>query len=357
MNGVLVCAGEAKSKNIGDYIQSVAQEQFFSHTDCFVEREHLNTFKAKEKVNVIMNAWFMWHPENFPPSKIINPYFISFHVVPGIADKLLTAKNIEYFKKYEPIGTRDLGTKDLLEKNGIKCYFSGCLTLTLGLKYKSKDKNDLVYFVDPYYELGNGEKNRIIRLISSVFHLVRHFSSVLNLSKNFVIEEKGALSKISRKLDFYLRCASFYHSYSKAFDDDILFNAIYITHNVDQKLFNGNEAKMNYAKMLIKKYSKAKLVITSRIHCALPCLAIETPVIFVNSNNLNQGKTRSGGRFGGLIELLHTVKWSKSGVDITPLGLHKKKITRDFQLKNKTDYIKIKDSLIENVNNFIKRNE
>lgn len=51
---------------------------------------------------------------------------------------------------------------------------------------------------------------------------------------------------------------------------------------------------MEYAKYLIRKYAKAKLVVTSRIHCALPCLGIETPVIFVTSDNLEQGVGRSG---------------------------------------------------------------
>ena len=110
MNGILICSGTGVVKNIGDYIQSVAQEQFWKHVDCFVERENLNTFTAPERVNVIMNAWFMWKPENFPPSSVINPLFISFHVVPKIASKMLTAQSIEYLKKYEPIGARDIGT-------------------------------------------------------------------------------------------------------------------------------------------------------------------------------------------------------------------------------------------------------
>ena len=43
-NGVLVCAPSSLYKNIGDYVQSVAQEQFLPKTDCYVEREALNSF-------------------------------------------------------------------------------------------------------------------------------------------------------------------------------------------------------------------------------------------------------------------------------------------------------------------------
>ena len=67
-NGLLICHGWGSTKNIGDYIQSVAQEQFLDKVDCYVEREQMNAFQSDEKVNTIMNAWFMHHPENFPPS-------------------------------------------------------------------------------------------------------------------------------------------------------------------------------------------------------------------------------------------------------------------------------------------------
>lgn len=80
-NGLLICAGSGSVKNIGDYIQSVAQEQFYDHVDTYVEREALDTFFSDGKTNVIMNAWFMWRPEHFPPSPSINPLFVSMHIV------------------------------------------------------------------------------------------------------------------------------------------------------------------------------------------------------------------------------------------------------------------------------------
>lgn len=73
-NGILVCAPLSNGKNIGDYIQSVAQEQFYSKKGCYVEREELNTFHSNERTNVIMNGWFMWKPQNFPPSEDMRVY-------------------------------------------------------------------------------------------------------------------------------------------------------------------------------------------------------------------------------------------------------------------------------------------
>lgn len=75
MNGLLVvppiCGNK---KNIGDYIQSVAQEQYWNYIDCYVEREKFASFYSKEKPNLIMNGWFMWNAEQFPTSDSINPF-------------------------------------------------------------------------------------------------------------------------------------------------------------------------------------------------------------------------------------------------------------------------------------------
>ena len=66
---------------------------------------------------------------------------------------------------------------------------------------------------------------------------------------------------------------------------------------------NQRAAREKYAFMLATKYAKeAKLVITGRIHSALPAAAQGVPVIFVVSKKLPGG---GGGRTGGLVELFH----------------------------------------------------
>lgn len=359
MNGVLVCEGESTQKNIGDYIQSVAQEQFFDKTDCYVEREHMDEFVSTERVNVIMNAWWMHHPENFPPSEWINPLFISFHIVPDIAKRLLSPDVISYLKRYEPIGTRDFSTSEILRQVGVDSYFSGCLTLTLGLQYKSKKQGDEVIFVDPYYELG-GRKDQaiLIRLIKSFGMLIKYYAKVKDLMPHFDTEMRTRLSRIFSKFDKMLHCASFYDSYRNAFEDEVLLNAVYISHSVAQSDFKGNDDKMEYARCLIKRYAKAKFVVTSRIHCALPCLGVETPVLFVNSKALsNSGSVRSIGRFGGLINLFHTLNWRSEGIDVNRGDVHwlfsKGKISSETVFENKRDYRKLRDKMIETVSSFV----
>ena len=130
--GLLVSGPLAPEKNIGDYIQSLAAKQYCEDYSCFVEKEELSQFDSHEKTKVIMNGWYMRRPENWPPSRSIIPLLTSIHISPLIAEKMLSREGVEYLKEYGPVGCRDLGTKDILERAGIPCYFSGCLTLTLG---------------------------------------------------------------------------------------------------------------------------------------------------------------------------------------------------------------------------------
>ena len=41
------------------------------------------------------------------------------------------------------------------------------------------------------------------------------------------------------------------------------------------------EARLAMAERLLELYARARLVVTSRLHCALPCLALGTPVLFM----------------------------------------------------------------------------
>ena len=359
MNGILKCSGTGIVKNIGDYIQSVAQEQFWRHIDCFVERESLNTFSAKETVNVIMNAWFMWMPENFPPAPCINPLFISFHIVPKIAQRMLTNQSIEYLKKYEPIGARDTGTMDLLKDKGIKSYFSGCLTLTLGEKYKSEKKDNVIFFVDPYYELGGSRAaNHLIRLLKALGYCIKYKKKVNRFIDHFVCESTS-FYRIFLNFEKRLKASSFYHAYSKFFSDEILFNAVYINHDIKQSDYPTDEIKMEYARTLINKYASAKLVVTSRIHCGLPCLGLETPVIFVTSDALGGDSVRSSGRFGGLIDLFHLAEWTQDGVravsEELTLLLKNGKYSSDVRLTNLDKYKVLKDGLISTIRQWQKK--
>lgn len=360
-NGLLVCSGTGVKKNIGDYIQSLASEMFFDKIDVFVERERLNEFQSAQKTLVIFNGWFMWQPMNWPPSNDIVPLFISFHIVPKIANQMLSAQGIAYLKQHAPIGCRDTNTMKILDNVGIPNYFSGCLTLALGQKYKSEEKNRQIIFVDPYYESGMQRKNLFnIKITCKNFvALIKHWSIVKKIEKRFTYEFHSAISKFSSKLDHYWQIAAFYNSYKDIFSDDVLCDAEYITHDILQSDFKNDTEKLDYARYLVDKYAKARLVVTSRIHCALPCLGVETPVLFVTSENLESeiNPLRSQGRFGGLMNLFHVLRYTSKGIICNDKNINDRlegrKIGKEFLIENKPDYKKLRDKMIRICADFV----
>ncbi|HQP90223.1 MAG TPA: polysaccharide pyruvyl transferase family protein [Bacteroidales bacterium] len=322
--------------NIGDYIQSLAAKQFLPKVDILLNREELDCYDG-DYVKLIMNGWFLHEKEHWPPSEKIIPFFISFHLN-STAYLILDKSNIiEYFKKYEPIGCRDYETSKRLFEKGIKTYFSGCLTLTLGMTYFSSIRNDKVYFVDPYFEY----KKDMLTFINGVS------TFLINSQKIRIICSKLFSSKTLKNI---IKSAIFYKQYSKIFDDDILVNSIYITHSLNEKQFPSEIDKFNHAEALLKIYSEAKLVITSRIHCALPCLGMETPVLYINNINSNVTSTC---RLKGILDLLNVINYNKGKLE--PIDLDITKIRRGEGIQNKNNYKTLKNGLIARCRSFVNK--
>lgn len=273
--------------NIGDHIQSCAAEQFLPKIDFFVERDYLNN-PAYDKAKIIMNGWFTDAPENWPPNSNLIPFFISFHLQPSSAQIILKKKeNVDYLKAHSPIGCRDFRTVKLLQNAGVDAYFSFCLTTTLDLNYKTDNKTNEILFVDPLYSFD------------------------ANLLKKMSVRE--ALKKFSikklRKLKDYFRPKS---NLNEFVPESIIEKGIFIDHYYDSN--KSTEELYKIAKELLKRYAKAKLVVTSRIHCALPCLALGTPVLFVLDGLKDESLHMS--RFRGILDHLNILtKDSKLEID------------------------------------------
>ena len=216
--GLLVCSPSAKFKNLGDYIQSVAQEQFLPKVDTLVEREKLSDFcfyvGNEKKTKVIMNGWFMLHPESFPPSPDIIPLFISFHITPVIEKSFFTRQTIDYLKKYQPIGARDKNTMRLLLRHGIKSYFSNCLTLTLGKTFSRASSPTNIIFVDPYYVVAGSRQSLYnpIEYVKGIWYLIKHFRKAKIIKKNICVESKTFFRSFSPSFE-KLWCAAFFYEF------------------------------------------------------------------------------------------------------------------------------------------------
>ena len=251
----------AYTNNLGDDIQSLAAKQFLPRVDVILDRDSLNKYEYTEEIKVIMNGWFTHKPKNWPPSSCISPLFISFHITPKAAEKLLRHESVSYLKKHEPIGCRDFYTKTLLENKGLEAYFSGCLTLTLDYKYKSKKKGEKILLVDVDKEI----VDRIKRLpqISGKTEIITHRYSPPPFSRYGLKRLKNLLPENMRNLLW----------------ENIAINMI---------LKKGKkipvEERFKRAEEQLQRLATAKLVLTSRLHAALPAVALGTNVIFIHNN-------------------------------------------------------------------------
>ena len=239
----------ANTSNLGDDVQTIAQMQYIPKgaKTIIVDRETVN--EESRKCNLIMNGWWMHNDKNFPPHKNINPLYIAFHIE---KKGLVSDKAIKHYKKYQPIGCRDIHTMNLLKKKGVDAYFSGCLTLTLKNPF-TNPKRDKIYIVDAH----------------------------LTSKKVYPWGSDHLLAKLIPK--------------------HIRDQAEYIEHEIPEDLDqNDMYARQKYVKEnLLNKYAQAKLVITSRLHCALPCVAYNTPCIALYSG------INTDNRWGGLKDYVY----------------------------------------------------
>lgn len=204
-----------------------------------------------------MNGWYSNFP--WPPSSNIDPIFISFHIAHNDLAKESLAS---YYKRHEPIGCRDEATVKKLREIGVDAYFSGCLTLTLNNPYSNDARNGQVLVVDAHLD---GENT--------------YPPSTPRLLKRLVPES-------------------------------ILKDAIYLEQEVAEKYANNYSFKPAQALRLLELYAKAKLVITTRLHCALPCLALGTPEVFMHE------RYETDIRFDGYREILNGYSMDAIAADI-----------------------------------------
>ncbi|MDD4376364.1 MAG: polysaccharide pyruvyl transferase family protein [Clostridia bacterium] len=249
------------TENIGDDIQSYVAKRFLPQVDYYIEREELDEFlpEQKEEVAVIMNGWFLHKKYNFPPSEYIVPLLTSMHFATGnkwTLDKTeyLRKFTADYLNKYGPVGARDHTTKAKFEKVGIDCYFSGCMTLTIN-KFDNIKKGDYICAVD----LNEDSIKRLKELYGD--KEIRYITHRLDPNEN-------------KKLSY--------------------------------------EQRLNNVEELLKVYQGAEFVVTTRLHCALPCVSLGTPVVLLN----DEDSINRLGSFSNIIQLMTEEQFSNGEIEL-----------------------------------------
>ncbi len=314
--GLLTYDENRRFFNVGDNIQSLAAKQFLPQVDTFLNRERLGEYQG-EQIQLIMNGWFTHNIHNWVPSENIDPIFVSFHMNNTAAPFMLSEKGIAYLKKHEPIGCRDQFTADTLKSKGIDAHFTGCLTLTLdSYKVDDSQRGDDIYIVDPLYSYPRPEK---------IF-----YNTKLTI-KNILNGSAFQLGKKNKHLKNFI-------------SKDVLDVAEFINQEPPSNQFS-DEQKFEMAEALLNKYARAKLVITSRIHCALPCLALGTPVIFVNGFDSFVDSCR----FDGILELFNRIDVNSKTGEFTANFPLENKINLDTVVKNLEKHHDLANALKEKV--------
>lgn len=269
--------------NYGDYVQThavhSALNRLFSCDFTFYDRDNLSFYQEQEDEFAplcVMQGWFS-HSLNFFPSDHIHPVWIGTHFereTQKIIQKALVI-NPNYFKY--PVGCRDLSTLNFLRAERIPAYFSRCLTLTLPVR-QQKDSQSTVYLVNLPEEIKKFLPKQLVE-------------SACEINQRWV-NSQGESWQIS------------YHK----------------------------------AVQLLEKYrDNAKLVVTSALHCAAPCIAMGIPVILISLD-----PAENATRFSALSGIKHfytidDLKHRKINFDVNAIDIEELKVAMLKNLKLSID--------------------
>lgn len=216
-----------KRNNIGDVFQALAVADHLPKLNLILDREKLPDAVSEGAVLLIANGWYMHDYSAFPPPANVVPVYASIHF--SNAEILQSEVNRAHFKQHGPIGARDMKTLVMLRAAGIQAYYSGCFTVGLKRREPNAELKDLL-------------------VVDGVDH---------PLSEQEVGQIGDALGRTPERLS----------------NDPKESGPEFAEYSKDAVL---------QAEALLSSYCSARHVVTTKIHCALPCLAMGVPVTLVH---------------------------------------------------------------------------
>lgn len=234
------------TRNLGDDIQSYACFRQVPQADYVLDREHLDTFTSEnnEPVATIFSAWWLWHKWNWPPADCIYPLLVGMHFNnygmedngSPIQNEWLEGVGREFFEAYGPVGVRDDSSIEFLNSLGIPNFFSGCITLTLPKQKETADKGTYI--------------------------VINDLNPVCEKATRKWAEDNGLEVRV-------------------------------LTHRLGKENAQLSfEERMKNAEERLTVYQNAACVVTRRLHCTLPCIAMGVPVVPVVGMDTFKNTTR-----------------------------------------------------------------
>jgi SAM-dependent methyltransferase len=273
---VRIAGLKVTGENLGDHIQIHAGRQFLKRfgltTEFLIDRDHEIAGAAVLKdhagpLGILLNGWFKFNPRQWPPHQKLIPVYLGFHIRLFQAPTLISPQALEHYRRFGPIGCRDRYTLSLLRSHGIDAFLSHCLSLMFSRR-----------LVDP--------DNQTETLVVS--------------------RDRGILDYLPPSI----RSCEFVCHYSG--DSDF-------------------ERNMKRAEELLALYrSKARLIVTTLLHCALPAIAMGIPVVIFFPPQKGERTQSDRERFSSLQEVIRVFKpneanlvdWRGYTADISQIKLN-----------------------------------
>ncbi|MBQ8312252.1 MAG: polysaccharide pyruvyl transferase family protein [Clostridia bacterium] len=224
-------AWQPQSDNLGDDLRTYAAMQLLPRIDRVLDADNLDAplpdLSGDDRVVTLLSGNVLRENTHWLPEKHIAPVCVGVHLsqedVWGIPFAQLCGAGKDYFSACAPIGCRDQRTVNLMEQTGIPYQLTGCLTLTL--KRPQVRTQSYICCVDVPHEV---------------------VDTLQTYAAGTTVQE--------------------------------------LTHQLTDASADFN-TRMDNVKQLLRIYAGAKFVVTRRLHCAMACLAMGTPVLLLYNSD------------------------------------------------------------------------
>lgn len=245
------------TENVGDHIQILAAERLCARAGLTVnfrvdrddEIAHPPPVAAGERPAIVMNGWFKTNPAEWPPHPAYRPIYLGFHMRLFQSPSLVSPEALRHYASHGPIGCRDRYTLSMLRGRGVDAFLSHCLTLSLPRRLSRPEQQTEVFVVS---------------------------------------RDRGILKHVPESVGPHT----------------------FISHYADTKDFDKNKAR---AAELLNLYSnRARLIVTTLLHCALPAIALGIPVVVFYPSHDGPGHKSDRERFSSLAEMVRVFNFSEA---------------------------------------------
>jgi hypothetical protein len=246
------------TENLGDHVQILAANRLLQRVgitpSVLLDRDdEIATASAladlPKPVGILLNGWYKTNPAEWPPHPDLDPIYLGFHMRLFQSRTLIAPPAIEHYEQHEPIGCRDVYTAATLRSFGVDAFVSNCLSLLNEKRFPSALQTETY-------------------VVSRNNDILKHLPSTLG-NVNFVSHYSGSSS------------------------------------------FHANMLRVGHLLELYR--TRARLIVTTLLHCALPAVAMGIPVVIFLPNNTPELQVSDRERFSSLERLIRVFTTSEAG--------------------------------------------